>query len=575
MRARRQFNFWPSVVISAAVNLAVFAALPAVKVAPGQRGGQTFVLHHLAAAGPRLPLATPPPAPTATLAAQARPPAPKPVTTATAVKTPSAKPVAKTKPAPAKAAAKAAPAAPGKPGTPAATRSAPFVSPQWRPEAPTSIQIGRAPSGGDGTRAVPTVRRAGGGGPPSAHPFEPGDVNAASTVPALRGLGDPRLEPRGGDPRLDGPPILKAGPGDRGGTPTAPTLGDGPTPGTAGSGDNPAALAPRTAAGWSLPLAPTTPGMILRDRPGPGLPVMPGEPVVITAMPIDPRGTSGGGGGTAAVPGFGGGGPPAPPDMRDASRGGGGSGLLTGPEHPGGVAIGPGVGGTGGGGNGFSPIGSGGGVSGGNLAAIGPMTGAGAPSILYQAGRGDGDGPVVRPGTRAGGPGGPPSDAEPGPGAGLKGGTPGGAPNGKPNGTGTGGQGGQGGDGSVVAGRGKGEAQGSGPTGIVIDTLSLSWPHYPASYDLVVGSANGPRLAAVQVYAYRSVASAKASSRVERGGRHDVLVIHPLSIKFVVGDGIGARQKVIISASEAQKLRDSGLLSQPSRVLTVWKDNIG
>ena len=85
---------------------------------------------------------------------------------------------------------------------------------------------------------------------------------------------------------------------------------------------------------------------------------------------------------------------------------------------------------------------------------------------------------------------------------------------------------------------------------------------------------NGTRIATIGVVQYRSLASAKAGSNVQRDGRSDPLVIRPLAIEFVAKDGQGARQRVAISASDAAALRKSGMLSQPSRIVTVWKSNI-
>ncbi len=109
---------------------------------------------------------------------------------------------------------------------------------------------------------------------------------------------------------------------------------------------------------------------------------------------------------------------------------------------------------------------------------------------------------------------------------------------------------------------------------LVIDSMALTWHHYPTSYDLHIGSVNGPRLATIGIYRYPSVASAKASERGTRHGRRNALVIRPQAIEYIVRDGEGARQRVVISADDAAKIRASGLLDERGRILTVWNDNV-
>ncbi|NUQ01260.1 MAG: 2-amino-4-hydroxy-6-hydroxymethyldihydropteridine diphosphokinase [Armatimonadetes bacterium] len=109
--------------------------------------------------------------------------------------------------------------------------------------------------------------------------------------------------------------------------------------------------------------------------------------------------------------------------------------------------------------------------------------------------------------------------------------------------------------------------------GVVVDTLGVRWHHYPSSFDFRVGSANGPLLASVGVIRYPSVAAAEASSRVRQNGRRELLVIRPIEIVYVAREGEGARQRVVISAADAARLRESGLLKQRGRILTVYKNN--
>jgi len=433
------------------------------------------------------------------------------------------------------------------------------------------------PTGGDGTRRTPTQPRAGGGDPLTATPREPGSPTAARTSVALGGS-DTRAPLGQPDPVRDAPPRLVPVPGLHGGSPTAPTLGVDPLPGTAGSGDNPAGVAPATRAGFGAPPLPTTPGEQIRSKPGPGLPgYIPGT-VTIPATTIA-RGNSGGGGGTGATPGRGGGGPPALAGLDRSGDGGGGSGLTTPALRPGGATLGPGPGGTGGGGNGLGTIGDG--ITG-TPDGLSPRPAAtgGAPSIITNPGHGVPDATPVRPGARAAGPGGGPSMAK--------------APAARPGRSDREGDGGHGGPGQP-GGRGPGEGQGtgggegggshgtavsrgddgsSGFTALVIDSMALTWHHYPTSYDLHIGSVNGPRLATIGIYRYPSVASAKASERGTRHGRRNALVIRPQAIEYIVRDGEGARQRVVISADDAAKIRASGLLDERGRILTVWNDNV-
>ena len=540
MRVRRQFSFWPSVVMSVCLNLALFAVLQPIRIQAERPPG--YNLHHLTR------LVVPPPvsvaaaaAPTPPLAQQARPAPPA---------SPAAKPVGPP------AAKSAPPGKPGKPGAPGAPAPASAAA--------TSLRVGHVLTGGDGSHARPTVAAGGAGAAPTARVFEPGPA-ANTRLAALGGLTVPRSVPAGGGPGpLDGPTFIMPGNG-AGGTPTAPVLGGAAMPGNVGSGNDPTALAPRTTAGLSAPWSPTTPGPRLRE-PGFGAPSLPGAHELPMAMPYSPTDHSGGGGGTANLPGWGGGGLPAEGGRPDVNLGGGGSGSpYSRAEQPGGIAFGAGAGGGGGGGNGLNPLGVGGGGPG-----LQPVSTPGAPSVLSLPGRGDGQGPVVRAGARAPGPGGPAADAEPG-GSGKG-----------PGGKGSGGSGpgvqngdGGGGGGTAVAALGHGQSRG-GPTGVVINMLGHSFVRgTTGSYDLVVGSVDGPRLAMVGVIWSPSVASARASDHVARDGRREPLVITVLDVKFVVGEGKGARHKVVISAADAQKLRESGLLSQPSRILTVYKYIVG
>lgn len=422
-----------------------------------------------------------------------------------------------------------------------------------RPSGPPAAR----PGGGDGTRRTPSAPEAGGGSPLPATPREVGDPTAPGAAgPALGAVPAVPAPARAGH----GPPLLGPTPGDGGGTATAPFPGHDPLPGTAGSGDRPAELAPVTMAGFKAPLAPTTPGPRLRDKAGPGLPELRAPAILIPATPIDPHGRSGGGGGTAEIPGDGGGGPSATAPLAGDrhARGGGGSGRPEAGPEPGGVELGPGPGGGGGGGDGLSDHGDGGG----GQAPRGeprPMATGGTPSVIHLPGRGQPGGLPVRPGKRVPGPGGAPSPAA---NLGLAG----------PGGRGRG-DGGQGGEGGVAAAVARSRPGASDLTGAVIDTLALRWHHYPTSYDLRVGTADGPLLAAVQVLRYPSVASATSSKRVERHGRREVLVIRPVAIEFVARAGEGVRQRVVISADDARRLKESGLLGERGRLLTVYKRN--
>ena len=206
----------------------------------------------------------------------------------------------------------------------------------------------------------------------------------------------------------------------------------------------------------------------------------------------------------------------------------------------------------------------------------------------------------MRPGKRAPGPGGAPADLAPEPAepARVVPGTAGGG-DGRAARDGQGGRGGddetgdgRGGRGRAGQGRGRGTTDGDGTgsgsqatavsrgktgssnyTGAVIDTLSLTWHHYPTSFDLHVGSVDGPKLASVGVVRSPSVAAAKASTRVSRDGRREVLVVRPTAIEYVVRDGHSARQRVVISAADAALLRQSGLLKENGRIVTVYKQN--
>jgi len=538
MHRRRDSQFWASLVISTCVNLGFFAVLQPVHVAAAKRGART--VHRLTQV--RVTQVLPTPTPNA-----ATPNAATPVTVAT--------------PAPRVARGVGAGRVSSK-GAGGKAPSLPGVRGDWRPGEPAGPKAALGPTGGDGTRTVPTTRLAGGGDPLGAQPFEPGRALQVAAMPALAGVGDLRLPPRASaDPTRDGPALIFPGPGHRGGTPTGETLGQAPLAGTAGSGSERRELAPQTVSGFAVPLAPTTDGMLLRDRPGHGLPTLADPTLIAPATPVDPHSRSGGGGGTAPVPGIGGGGPPIKTE-RDSAQGGGGSGMVMQAERPGGLAVGLGPGGTGGGGNGLAPVGSAGKPDG-SRAVLAPVTSSGGPSVIAQPGRGDGDGPAQRPGTRAPGPGGPAVDVDPSSATGTK--SPGG-------GDGSGGtrvadEGG----GSGAARRGKGESE---VTGVVIDTLGLEWPHYPTSFDLRVGAVDGPVMATIGVHHYRSVASAKASNRVERDGKREVIVIKPLRLEFIAAEGKGARQIAVISAADAKRLKETGLLAERSRILTVWKNNV-
>jgi len=446
-------------------------------------------------------------------------------------------------------------------------------------EAPTSpVARAMGPTGGDGTRRTPTQPNAGGGDPITATPMEPGSPTAPRDTVALGGTGT--RSPLGNpDPVRDAPPRLMPVPGLHGGTPTAPTLGVDPLPGTAGSGDNPAGVAPATRDGFDAPPVPTTPGAQIRSKPGPGLPGYIEGSVAIPATTIAPRGNSGGGGGTGSTPGRGGGGPPAIAGLDRSGDGGGGSGMTRPALRPGGTQIGTGPGGTGGGGNGLGEIGDG--ITGTpDGTSPRPAATGGAPSIVSNPGHGVPGAKPVRPGERAAGPGGGPSMAKApaakpgrsdgegdGPGGGGK---PGGG-RGPGEGPGSGGGSGGGSHGTAVS---RGDDGTSGYTALVVDTLALTWHHYPTSFDFHIGSIEGPRLATVGIYRYPSVASAKASERATRNGRRNALVIRPLAIQYIVRDGEGARQRVAISAADAERIKASGLLKERGRILTVWKGNV-
>ncbi|MBI5833592.1 MAG: hypothetical protein HZB16_14930 [Armatimonadetes bacterium] len=549
---RRQLPFGPSLAMSVCINVALFAGLQPIRVDIDAKPTMTVrrlsgmaVQDAITRATP-IPVATPLPAPTTRPAIV--PPRPRASTSALKV---------------ARVGNSSRPA--GRPGA-----NAPAVSSAWKPADRGRAGAPLGPTGGDGTRAVPQGPKAGAGDPLTALAMEPGTPNGPTGVPALGGPSGLSSAPRVGVAMWrPGPPVLFPGLGERGGTPTAPALGNSPLAGVAGSGDNPNEIAPRTANGWTKPLSPTTDGYRLSYAGGKGLPTLRGG-LTIPGMPVDPIGSSGGGGGTAALVGLGGGGQIALAGApRDYSRGGGGSGMVINTGVPGGTAIGPGPGGTGGGGTGFAPFGGGSGMPGGSLTSLTPATTTGLPSVLAQIGRGLPNVVAVRPGARAAGPGGAPVDIDPADARGnispgLK---PGGGGGGQP-----GGQNGGGGAGTAVATRRGNE--GGGPTGVIVDTMALLWHHYPGSYDLHVGSVTGPRIATIGVVRLPSMAAARASTEMQRNGRSEPLVIRPLAIDFVAKEGQGARQRVAISASDAAALRKSGMLSQPSRIVTVWKGNI-
>ncbi|MBI2302158.1 MAG: hypothetical protein HYU66_24910 [Armatimonadetes bacterium] len=525
----RQSTFVPSLLLSALLNTLVFAVLSPVDVHGARQAQARFRLHRLAR------LAT-----DATRAEQ-------PAAVLTAYPQPARMPVAT---------------------RPIRTRAA-------RREGRGSFSAGSrhrvAASGGDGTRVAALVRDAGGGALRATPP--PGDPRpAAFPGPALVRtpfLPPPTLPPAAlpTAPVRDAPPLISPGLGPHGGTPGAPRLGPFPAAGTAGSGDRRDGLAPLTTAGFGQPLAPTTPGPRLREKAGTGLPSLPNA-LEIAGAGFDPRGHSGGGGGTALTPGEGGGGPPlagADP-LLARTTGGGGSGRLDERPDVGGVKSGAGPGGGGGGGNGLAETGNTGDPHGSPRMAAVPSVGA--PSIVARPGHGSpaGGGPAA--GKRAPGPGGPAP-------ASLNGdeliGGPGG-PGGPGRGKGKGHRDGDG-DGSLLAARVPDHDDGGGYTGVIIDSLGLQWHHIPGSYDLHVGSVDGPRLAVIGVYHYRSVASAKSSVRVQRGGRRQCLTIRPLAIEYVVRNGEGARNRVAISSDDAAALRESGLLRDRDRILTVYRDN--
>lgn len=468
--------------------------------------------------------------------------------------------------------------------TPPATgpRRAPGGGGDGRPLGnPATGAVARAmgPTGGDGTRRTPSKPHAGGGDPSTATPVEPGSPTAPRDTVALGGM-DTRTPLGSPDVVRDAPPRLMPVPGLLGGTPTAPTLGTDPLPGTAGSGDNPAGVAPATRAGFDAPPVPTTPGEQIRTKPGPGLPGYIAGTVSIPATTIAPQGNSGGGGGTSRTPGRGGGGPPVLAGLDRSGDGGGGSGMTKPALRPGGTAIGTGPGGTGGGGNGLGETGDG---MAGSPDGTSPRPAAtgGAPSIISNPGHGVPGATPVRPGERAAGPGGGPSMAKApaarpgrsngdGDGDGDGQGKPGGG-RGPGEGPGSGGGKGGGSHGTAVS---RGDDGNSGYTALVVDSLALKWHHYPTSFDFHIGSVNGPRLATIGIYRYPSVASAKASERANRNGRRNALVIRPLAIEYIVRDGEGARQRVVISAADAEAIKASGLLQERGRILTVWKDNL-
>ncbi len=511
-------TFGPSLVLSLVLNLAVFAVLEPIQVTARQVERRPFRLHRLQ----RLAELPPP----------AAEPAPE-LETPEPARQPAARPMRRT------------------PGEPGGSRRA------------------TRPSGGDGTATRLAAPNTGGGDPLTARPREAGRQPGAT----LPGLGpEPPAQPMQvaqAGPIVDGPPIIMPGRGDRGGTGHAPNPGRDPRGGVAGSGDLPRELAPATTSGFRAPLAPTTPGPRLRDKAGPGLPEIRGAPTVITAADVVPGGRSGGGGGTARTPGAGGGGPALRPDDPAAARARGGGGSGHDGDQPGGLRPGAGPGGTGGGGNGLGAVGAGGGAE-----TLTPATSGGRDSIVNQPGFGDGA-TAVRPGPRGAGPGGPPGPtpaAMPARGpVGDGGGTPGGRGTGSGTGTGTGNGSGPGSGGGGAASRSS--SGGSGATGVVIDTLALRWHHIPGSYDLHIGSADGPRLATIGVIRSPSVGAARASDRVQRDGRREVLTIRPIAIEYIMAEGQGARQRVVISADDAAKLRASGILQERDRIITVYKGN--
>lgn len=527
MRTRRQPSFAPSLVASAFINLAIFAVLtPIASTAKAPRRLTRLTQIKV----------------TQTVAL------PQPVSAPLKVETPKPKPVATTTVGP--QTRPAATAAPAK-----------GVSSAWRPE---THQPGAkaAPTGGDGTATVPMTRLAGGGDPAGLRAHETGTPKGNVFTPALGGLGEFKFQMPG---RVDpvrapaaGPATISPTAGAYGGTGMAPTKGTTPIPGVAGSGNDTMGLAPRTFEGPKVAWTPTTPGPRLRN-PGAGLPALDLDLPGVKAEVV-PGGLSGGGGGTAKTPGEGGGGLPPSPDDKSRASGGGGSGSWKAGDHPGGQKVGPGPGGTGGGGDGTAVVGDA------RLAgSLKTASSGGGPSVVHQEGYGE-PGPAVRPGKRAPGPGGEPVDVDP---------TAAGSPNSDPHH----------GDGTKPAGNGKGNGPGTdgaatavghrrgqgveGYTGVVIDTLGCEWHHYPGSYELVVGD---KVVASVGVIHYLSVASARSSKRVERDGERNVLVVKARDIKFSAEEGKGTHQRVVISADDWSKIKDSGLLGQ-KRVLTVWKGN--
>ena len=553
-------RFLPSLTMSLLLNVAFFGALHPIEGTRGQKTEARYRvqrLRRIAVKPQTMPL------PEATAAPEVTLPQPRPKRSvtrksaerATAPTQPTAKPSRKNRG--------------GGDGRPVSRAGG-------APTSPVARAMGS--TGGDGTRRTPARPNAGGGDPITATPIEPGSPTAPRETVALGGI-DTRAPLGSPDNTRDAPVRLQPVPGLHGGTTTAPTLGIDPLPGTAGSGSNPDGVAPASLRGFDAPLVPTTLGPQIRTKPGPGLPGYIEGTVAIPATTIVARGNSGGGGGTALTPGRGGGGPPAIAGMDRSGDGGGGSGMITPALKPGGTRIGTGPGGGGGGGNGLGTIGDG---------ILGtpdgtsphPASTGGAPSIIANPGHGVPGAKPVRPGERAAGPGGGPSmakapDAKPGKSAGPGG--PGGPGTSGPGGRGPGqgpGKGGGSGGGSYATAVSRGDDGTSGYTALVIDSLALKWHHYPTSFDLHIGSVNGPRLATIGIYRYPSVNSAKASSRATRNGRRDALVIRPSKIEYIVRDGEGARQRVVISSSDAQKIKDSGLLKERDRILTVWKDNV-
>ncbi|MCC7491895.1 MAG: hypothetical protein IT204_06085 [Fimbriimonadaceae bacterium] len=572
-------RFGPSLVLSVLLNLAVFAGLRPIQGDPSLAAGQTGryrvqALRHItlhAPAGTSLPVV--------------RPPAPEPAgPTATARRESTRRALA---PDPVLA-ARSADRRGGGDSRPAGRRGGAPLGPP-----PPALR------GGDGSQLG--AREPGGGDLPLARPSDLGTAGLPNSGPALGHPIPLAPPPAARTRRPSGPPTLLPGLGEQGGTPTAPQLGFDPLPGTAGGGDQRDQPAPRTLAGYQAPAVPTTPGPRLRSMPGPGLPPALQAPVEIPFTRAVPGAHSGGGGGTAGEPGPGGGGPPlglAPRD-REAARGGGGSGLSQAGPRPGGSTLGSGPGGSGGGGDGLAPLGSG---------LSSPTAGSGlrstptlgAPSIIQRPAGGDPAGGAARPGKRTPGPGGgsgplaapdQPADPTPdqpagpgrggtgggtadrgdGPGRGDGGGGPGRGPGSGPaTGRGGRGQGGTGdGDGQGTA-ISRGKSGSSGYTGAVVDTLGLQWHHYPTSFDLRIGSPDGPLVASLGIYRAPSLGAARASNRVARDGRREVLVIRPEQIVFQPQK---ARQVVVISASAAAELRRSGLLAEPGRILTVYKSN--